>query len=183
LYPTLEKTRVLCYDNLMSENYSPEFQESLPVLRVAIGEWKKDKDSILETMGLGTCFGIAIYDPTTKLGFLAHLINPGSADKEELDEMSSELLASTSDPSKVKVWLRGGELLADHKGLEFGMRDREFTEQYMLELGILPENLDIEWLDNFEDAVDIRLNCKSGLCEITVEPWQDSDYSVDFDSF
>ncbi len=48
-------------------------------LLVGIGEFRVAKGNfILKTIGLGSCVGIALYDPLKKVGGLAHVILPQS---------------------------------------------------------------------------------------------------------
>ena len=35
----------------------------------------------ITTLGLGSCIGIALYDPDTKIGGLAHIMLPDSAER------------------------------------------------------------------------------------------------------
>ncbi len=45
---------------------------------VGIGEFRVAKAGVLKTIGLGSCIGLAIYDPTAKAGGLAHVMLPRS---------------------------------------------------------------------------------------------------------
>ncbi|MEK3734593.1 MULTISPECIES: chemotaxis protein CheD [unclassified Paenibacillus] len=40
-------------------------------------------DGVLRTMGLGSCVGLTLYDPVTKIGGLAHVMLPSSAIAKE----------------------------------------------------------------------------------------------------
>lgn len=49
------------------------------VIKVGMADLKIAKDpDILTTLGLGSCVGIALYDPITKIGGLAHIMLPDS---------------------------------------------------------------------------------------------------------
>ena len=49
------------------------------VIKVGMADLKTGKDpDILTTLGLGSCIGIALWDPTTKIGGLAHVMLPDS---------------------------------------------------------------------------------------------------------
>ena len=49
------------------------------VIKVGMADLKTGKaPDILTTLGLGSCIGIALWDPTTKIGGLAHVMLPDS---------------------------------------------------------------------------------------------------------
>lgn len=49
------------------------------VIKVGMADLKIAKEpDILTTLGLGSCVGIALYDPVTKIGGLAHIMLPDS---------------------------------------------------------------------------------------------------------
>lgn len=50
------------------------------VIKVGMADLKTAKNpDILTTLGLGSCIGIALWDPTTKIGGLAHVMLPDSS--------------------------------------------------------------------------------------------------------
>lgn len=48
-------------------------------LLVGIGEFRVAKGAVLKTIGLGSCIGIALFDPVRKVGGLAHVMLPQSS--------------------------------------------------------------------------------------------------------
>ena len=49
------------------------------VIKVGMADLKTGKNpDILTTLGLGSCIGIALWDPVTKIGGLAHVMLPDS---------------------------------------------------------------------------------------------------------
>ena len=49
------------------------------VIKVGMADLKIAKNpDILTTLGLGSCIGIAVWDPMTKIGGLAHIMLPDS---------------------------------------------------------------------------------------------------------
>lgn len=49
------------------------------VIKVGMADLKTARDpDVLTTLGLGSCIGIALWDPTTKIGGLAHIMLPDS---------------------------------------------------------------------------------------------------------
>lgn len=56
-------------------------------LIVGIGDIKISKSpDILTTIGLGSCVGIAIYDPVTRIGGLSHIMLPESCELPDVKE-------------------------------------------------------------------------------------------------
>ena len=50
------------------------------IITVGIGELRVSKEEcVLESISLGSCVGIALYDPGTKISGLAHIMLPSSA--------------------------------------------------------------------------------------------------------
>ena len=46
-------------------------------IRVKVADYAvRNGDSVLSTIGLGSCVAIALYDPTTRIGGLAHVLLP-----------------------------------------------------------------------------------------------------------
>ena len=49
------------------------------VVKVGMADLKTGRNTdMITTLGLGSCIGIALYDPTTKIGGLAHIMLPDS---------------------------------------------------------------------------------------------------------
>ena len=49
------------------------------VIKVGMADLKTGRDTdVITTLGLGSCIGIALYDPSTKIGGLAHIMLPDS---------------------------------------------------------------------------------------------------------
>ena len=49
------------------------------MIKVGMADLKTGRNSdVITTLGLGSCIGIALYDPTTKIGGLAHVMLPDS---------------------------------------------------------------------------------------------------------
>lgn len=56
-------------------------------------------EGVLVTVGLGSCVGIAIYDPENKIGGLAHILLPDSAQfKSRLNSFNPAKFADTAIP-------------------------------------------------------------------------------------
>ncbi len=62
---------------------------------------------MITTLGLGSCIGIAVYDPVTKVGGLAHIMLPDSKQMR-------------NNSNKAKLNQLGIPLLAEDTGLNYG---------------------------------------------------------------
>ena len=77
------------------------------VIKVGMADWKTCKgDDGVMTVGLGSCVGIAIRDPATGIGGLAHIMLPDS--KEIVNKKPVILLkvwaASALPDNESKTW-------------------------------------------------------------------------------
>lgn len=93
----------------------------------------------LTTYSLGSCLGISIYDPITKVGGLLHAMLPDSTISEEkartrpamfLDTGIPQLLGSARqlrlDPSRAIICVAGGAQIMDAQGFfNIGRRNQE----------------------------------------------------------
>lgn len=53
-------------------------------IRVRIAEFKVAKgDAVLVAVGLGSCVGVAVYDPQREVGGMAHILLPGSGKEND----------------------------------------------------------------------------------------------------
>ena len=70
------------------------------VIKVGMADWKTCKgDDGVMTVGLGSCVGIAIRDPATGIGGLAHIMLPDS--KEIVNNTNRPKFADTGDRKSV----------------------------------------------------------------------------------
>jgi len=108
---------------------------------VGVGDMKvsKDPEAVLATYSLGSCIGIAVYDPVAKVGGLLHYMLPESS----LDAVKAKknpymfgdsgipLLFKSSyklgaEKSRMKVMVLGGAQILDQNGL-FNIGKRNHT--------------------------------------------------------
>lgn len=131
---------------------------------VDIDEWEKAQgDSILETRGLGPCIGIASYDPISRTGHLLHAANPDSS-PDLLDEFFDSIKETAHDPSQVVFYVRGGHAFQiDETELSEG--SRQVTYERLREFGGMALFADVEWTENPEGVVDMRLDTLTGSFE------------------
>lgn len=77
------------------------------VIKVGMAEYKTtDSDNILTTLGLGSCIGICITDPRTKISGLAHIMLPSS--KNIKNNKNKAKFADTAIPEMIKEMERRG---------------------------------------------------------------------------
>jgi chemotaxis protein CheD len=49
---------------------------SVPEIRVKVADYAVAREGTISTIGLGSCVAIALYDPTARIGGLAHILLP-----------------------------------------------------------------------------------------------------------
>ena len=77
------------------------------VIKVGMADWKTCKgDDGVMTVGLGSCVGIAIRDPATGIGGLAHIMLPDS--KEIVNNTNRPKFADTGIEDMVNALTRMG---------------------------------------------------------------------------
>ncbi|EDP69273.1 Chemotaxis protein CheD [Carnobacterium sp. AT7] len=120
-------------------------------LRVGISDYKvaQQPDSLI-TVGLGSCVGIALYDPKTKIGGLSHIMLPDSSafkDTNKVEKfadlavphMVSEINKLTNNNPLVAKIAGGASMFQFSKDLPHGsIGDRNIlaVEKVLQQLGI-----------------------------------------------
>jgi chemotaxis protein CheD len=140
---------------------SIEFRRSssLHQVDVRIGDVKvAGADSLLYTIGLGSCVAISLYDPLKKIGGLAHamLPSPGNGRKDApagrfAETAVVELLRlmdeEGADRARLRARLAGGASMfrdvLDGDGLRLGRRNVEAAHTALEEAGIAVESEDV----------------------------------------
>lgn len=87
-------------------------------IRVRIAEFKVAKgDVLLVAIGLGSCVGVAVYDPEHELGGMAHILLPGRGSSKDnpnkfcdtsIDAMISQIVAMGGAIKSLKAKIVGG---------------------------------------------------------------------------
>lgn len=105
----------------------------------------------LTTLGLGSCIGIAIVDPGTKIGGLAHIMLPDSREIKEnsniakfadtgIEELVRQMVAKGAAKSRMVAKIAGGaQMFAFNNNsdlLRVGDRNAEASKKKLKELGI-----------------------------------------------
>lgn len=107
--------------------------------------------NIITTLGLGSCIGIAVYDPSSKVGGLAHIMLPDSTKIRNnsniakfadtgIDELIRRVTAAGAIKSRLVAKIAGGARMFEVSGLSdvgnVGARNAEASKQKLKELGI-----------------------------------------------
>jgi chemotaxis protein CheD len=94
-------------------------------LSVGIGEYKIGKKVLLEAMGLGSCIGIVLYDNSTGIGGIAHILLPGASQNGEtkyaetaIEKMLEDMIKLGARRSKIVSKFAGGAQVFKHMNLE-----------------------------------------------------------------
>ncbi len=110
----------------------------------------KSPDS-LTTIGLGSCIGIAVYDPITKIGGLAHIMLPDSTRMKNnsniakfadtgIDELIKRMTAAGASKTRMVAKIAGGAKMFEVSGLSevgnIGAKNAEASKKKLRELGI-----------------------------------------------
>lgn len=110
----------------------------------------KSPDAIT-TLGLGSCIGIAIYDPITKIGGLAHIMLPDSTKIRNnsniakfadtgITELVRRMVAAGANRRSMVAKIAGGAKMFEVTGTDaigsIGMKNAIASRQKLRELGI-----------------------------------------------
>lgn len=103
------------------------------------------------TLGLGSCVGIAIRDPLTKIGGLVHIMLPDSTQIKDnknipkfadtgITELVNQLMAKGANRSRMVAKIAGGAQMfafqSNNTLVRVGERNVEATKKKLAELGI-----------------------------------------------
>ena len=106
---------------------------------------------ILTTLGLGSCIGLALYDPGTKIGGLVHYMLPDSTKLRNnnniakfgdtgIRELLKQVLASGANQRRLVAKIAGGACMFEMSGLSsvgnVGARNAEAAKEILKELKI-----------------------------------------------
>ena len=83
---------------------------------------------MITTLGLGSCIGIALYDPVTKIGGLAHIMLPDSTQMRNntniakfadtgIEELVKRMIAAGASKSRLVAKIAGGAKMFEVSGL------------------------------------------------------------------
>ncbi len=133
---------------------------------------RQDENLLLTTLPLGAGLGVAIYDPTLRVGGLLHCLLPDSAVDAEcagthpgmfLDTGLADLLARAqalkSKLENLRIYVAGGgEILDDSEFLNLGKCNRDALARLLTKFGLSLQGGDLGGLDN----CSLQLNLATG---------------------
>lgn len=106
----------------------------------------------LTTIGLGSCIGIALYDPTTKISGLAHIMLPDSTQIRNnsniakfadtgIQKLYDDMIKAGANKSRLVAKIAGGAKMFEMSGVNsnsvnVGARNAEASRNKLKELGI-----------------------------------------------
>jgi chemotaxis protein CheD len=102
------------------------------------------EDCLARTI-LGSCIGVAVFDPVLRIGGLCHYLLPRSPETPcscrygdvALPYLFGKFHRAGSERKNLRVWVVGGALLLDSQEVFFvGDRNAEFAEQWLEERGL-----------------------------------------------
>lgn len=94
-------------------------------LAVGIGEVKTGKRALLEALGLGSCIGVVLYDMSTGISGIAHILLPGASQNGEtkyaetaIEKMLEDMIKQGAKKSKIVAKFAGGANVFKHINME-----------------------------------------------------------------
>ena len=122
------------------------------VIKVGLADLNLCRDpDIITTLGLGSCIGIALYDPSTKIGGLAHIMLPDSTKMRNnsniakfadtgIEELLNRMIKAGAVKSRLVAKIAGGAKMFEVSGLSdignVGQRNAEASRAKLKQLGI-----------------------------------------------
>ena len=122
------------------------------VIKVGMADLNLCRDpDIITTLGLGSCIGIALYDPSTKIGGLAHIMLPDSTKMRNnsniakfadtgIEELLNRMIKAGAVKSRLVAKIAGGAKMFEVSGLSdignVGQRNAEASRAKLKLLGI-----------------------------------------------
>lgn len=106
---------------------------------------------MITTLGLGSCIGIAIYDPVTKVGGLAHIMLPDSTQMRNnsniakfadtgIEELVKRMIAAGVNRRRLVAKIAGGAKMFEVSGLStignVGERNAQASKAKLKQMGI-----------------------------------------------
>lgn len=106
---------------------------------------------MITTLGLGSCIGIALYDPVTKIGGLAHIMLPDSTQMRNntniakfadtgIEELVKRMVSAGAGKSRLVAKIAGGAKMFEVSGMSaignVGQRNAEASKAKLKQMGI-----------------------------------------------
>ena len=152
--------------------------------RIGMAQWFVGKaPGIITTIGLGSCVGVALYDPITKIGGMLHLmlsdstrcaynknINRAKFADTGIRDMLDNMLELGANKGNIVAKIAGGAQMFEIKEgndlLNIGDRNIEATKKTLQELEIVILGEDVG--DTYGRTIELDLENGNGLINMTV---------------
>lgn len=118
------------------------------MVRVGMAEYKLcSSPQRISTVGLGSCLGVVLYDSTTKICGMAHIMMPDSTKITKnsnrmkfadtcIQDMYDDLIRAGANPRRLIAKIAGGAKMFDHEGrmesLDIGRQNGEAVRKALL---------------------------------------------------
>ena len=128
-------------------------------LIVGVGDMKvsNDPSSVLVTYSLGSCIGVAIYDPQVKVGGLLHYMLPDSSIDREKARRNPYMFGDTGIPAlfkasyrlgakknRIRIIVVGGAQILDQNGLfNIGKRNYALLRKMFFKNNVMTDYEDV----------------------------------------
>jgi chemotaxis protein CheD len=121
------------------------------VVGIADCQTSNDPTATLVTFALGSCVGLAVFDPASSAGGLLHIMLPDSKMDSEKAAKNPAMFADTGVPalldrclrmgspkSRLRVWLAGGSAMMDPRGtFNIGKMNQMATRKALWKAGLM----------------------------------------------
>ncbi len=109
---------------------------------IGIGEYAVEKPpAVVVTLGLGSCVGVCIRDPNTKVGGMVHVMlpdsggksvpNPGKFADTGIATLIEEIKKKGGSTTRLEAKIAGGAAMFEGKGLNVGQRNVEAVKKWL----------------------------------------------------
>lgn len=144
------------------------------LIKVGMADLKVGRaPDVLTTLGLGSCIGLTLYDPVTKIGGLVHYMLPDSTKLKNntniakfgdtgIRELYRQVLAQGANPRRLVSKIAGGASMFEMSGLSsvgnVGERNAEEAKLILKELKVplIAEDTGLNY------GRTVELNCETG---------------------
>jgi len=114
---------------------------------IGIGEYAVERNpAILVTLGLGSCVGVCIRDPSAKVGGMVHVMlpdsggknvpNPGKYADTGIAKLVEDLEKMGASKLKMEAKIAGGAAMFQGKSLNIGAKNVEAVKKHLRKHGI-----------------------------------------------
>lgn len=135
------------------------------VTAVGMDEYKVIKAGMIgETVGLGPCFGVIIYDSVNKCAIMGHFSDPNQT-REKFNRMISEAEKRFKNKDQVKIYVGGGAPV-DAPHFRYDKKNRSFVENALKNTGFKIEKISYQ---SSEENTALLIDTRSGKVDYETE--------------